>query len=379
MKKDNFFKRAARWVARMFGYKAESKLGRIAWHVFTTSAAIVVLILAAILVYRGYGKIRDRRQARNHQTQLQDEYFLNDYCNYYVSPYVILHNGEPSFIYNTVTREKTIIGVQWICKSDDDSLTFYCKENKRGYFNMFTGEPVIPAKYEKAWVFSDGVAWVMDKGELHLIGHDGKDVINETFPYSERIDSYCFHNGLCPLTNRDGLVGFINKRGEWVIEPQYHYANYNEHGCWMAYDREDRYGMIGLDGQVLIPFEFDYMCSESYNDYVYVRDFDHVDQVYDYEGHLVNDFNIQSVYNMEYESDEIISQYDEIIRKEESANCNQYVSSDYHYGLIDKSGNIITKPLYRNITAIAKDRYLCSNDMGTVILNDKGQVCGGKQ
>ena len=93
---------------------------------------------------------------------------------------------------------------------------------------MFTGQPVIPAQYEKAWVFSEGVAWAMKDGELHLINHEGKDVVDATFPFIECIDSYCFHNGMCPAANLDGYIGFINKQGEWVIDPVYLYANFED-------------------------------------------------------------------------------------------------------------------------------------------------------
>lgn len=36
-------KKAARWVARMFGYKADTKFGRILWYVFATCACVLVL------------------------------------------------------------------------------------------------------------------------------------------------------------------------------------------------------------------------------------------------------------------------------------------------------------------------------------------------
>ena len=37
-------KKAARWVAKMFGYKAENKFARCLWYVFATSAAVVALM-----------------------------------------------------------------------------------------------------------------------------------------------------------------------------------------------------------------------------------------------------------------------------------------------------------------------------------------------
>ena len=48
-KQNSFIRRAARWVARMFGYKAENKYARGVWYVFATCAAIITLYVAVVL------------------------------------------------------------------------------------------------------------------------------------------------------------------------------------------------------------------------------------------------------------------------------------------------------------------------------------------
>lgn len=75
----------------------------------------------------------------------------------------------------------------------------------------------------------------------------------------------------------------------------------------------------------------------------------------------------------------MFDEYDGITeRKEASAHLRKYMSSDYYYGLIDTDGNIITLPSYRDIEAVAADRYLCFGPEGAAILNDKGEECGKK-
>ena len=380
MKNDNFLKQAARWVARMFGYKAESRFGRVVWHVFATSAAIVVLFIAIVFVSDAIERIRDIRSDREYERQQNDVTYLHDYCNSYVSPYVIHHDGYPSYLYNTMERKRTISEVEWVCQSADDSLAVYNQNDKRGYFNILTGEPAIPARYEKAWVFSEGVAWVMEQGQLRLIDHSGKDVIGKAFPFSEVIDGYCFHNGLCPMIERKGRVGLINKQGEWMIEPIYSSINYNNHGFWIAMDTAGHYGLLDLDGELMLPFDFDYIYSYSYDDYIYARRIDHIDQVYDFAGNLVNACSYDDIEQMYYEGDEFVYQdyLEGYARKPISASCKKYITSDYHYGLMDKDGNIITPPLYSDIKAISKDRYYCESEVGSVILDDKGRECGEK-
>lgn len=381
MKKENFLKQVAQWVARMFGYKAETRFGRIVWYVLSTTAAIIVLIIAIVLIINAFLEFNDWRSDRAYNRRQNDVTYLHDdYSNVYVSPYVIHHDGSPSYLYNTVEGRRTITGVQWICKSADDSLTVYGQNNKRGYFNMFTGKPVIPAQYEKAWVFSEGVAWVMRQGELYLIDHNGNDVVGKAFPFTEQIDCYCFHRGICPMLGSNGRIGFIDKQGDWVIEPVLRYVNHDDNGFWIGYDSDDNYGVYTEGGDILLPFEFDYIRIDYSDDYIKARTLDHVDQVYDFEGHLVNACSFDQISKLEFESDEFEYQtyLEEYVRKTVPANCMSYMSSDYHYGLMDKNGNIITPPLYDDIDAIAKDRYFCSSDKGSVILDDKGRECGAK-
>ena len=380
MKKDNFVRQAARWVARMFGYKAENMFARGLWYVFATSATIVALFVAFICICETVDDIQSIHWRKKHKRQENDVTYLHGSSNTYISPSVIHHKGYSSYLYNTVEGKRTITEIQGICQSTNDSLTCYYKDNKCGYFNKFTGEAVIPAKYDKAWAFSEGVAWVMEKGQLHLIDHDGKDVLGKALPYSEKIDSYCFHNGMCAMTNREGRIGLINKQGEWTIAPSYSSINYNSHGYWAVIDTLENHGAFNLDGAVMLPFEFNHMRSNDYDNYIYARRLNHTDQVFDFKGNLVNACSFENVECLEYESDEF--EYQDYMegyeRRPLSANCKAYQSSDYHFGLMDKDGNIITPPLYDNIRAIAKDRYFCEGDGGSVILDDKGKECGEK-
>lgn len=358
MKATNILKKAAKWVVCI--------------------AALIFLIVSLSYAVKEFKIWRSDRQ---YNRQQNDPTYLHDgYCNFYVSPYVIHHDGYQSYLYNTVEGRRTITGIQWICKSADDSLTVYSKDDKRGYFNMYTGKPVIPAQYQKAWVFSEGVACVMDQGELHLIDQEGNDVLGKAFPYSESIDCYCFHQGICPMLEYNGRIGFINKKGEWVIKPFLSYVNHDNHGFWSGYDSEGRHGLLKDNGEIYLPFEYDYIRFDYHEDYIYVRKLNHVDQVYDCDGNLLNALSYRSIETMEYESEELVYQKDleEYVRKTEPANCKKYKTSDYHYGLMDKDGNVITLPLYTYIDAIGKDRYLCESEAGTVILDGKGKECGLK-
>lgn len=377
-KKDGVLKQAARWVAKMFGYKAENKFGRIMWRVFATSAAIVALLVAIALVINVYDEIESACKDRKYKRITNSPTYLHPNSNQYVSPYVIYHDGFSGYLYNTTLGRRTTTGIYLICKSSDgDSLVcFYAnKELKRGYFNRFTGEVVIPAQYEKAWVFSEGVACVMEKGMLYFIDHKGQNMMDKVFPYTERIDGYCFHNGLCPMLGNNDCIGLIDKQGNWVVTPEYYTMVYDTKGFWLVQDSKKNYGLLDANGQMLLPIEYDDISIHHEDSCIFVRCLDNINQVLDFECNIINPCNFDEVEKMEYSTDE----YDEEgMMKSATANCLRYRTDDMNYGLMDRNGNIITLPSYSSITAIGHDRYHCEGAYGSVILDSKGNECGEK-
>ena len=371
-------KQAARWVARMFGYKAENKFARGVWYVFATCVAVFALIFTTALVFEVVDLIKDSCEDAKYERMVNSPTYLHDYCNQYVSPYVIYHDGYPGYLYNTLQGHRTVTGVQWICKSSDgDSIAVYCtnEEHKRGYFNRFTGEEVVPAQFEKAWIFSEGVACVYDKGTLHFIDHKGKALMGKVFPYTSRIDDYCFHNGLCQMLGDNNRIGLIDKQGNWAVEPEFYQMLYDTKGFWLVQDREWKYGLLDAKGQMLLPIEYDNITIHHGDSCIFVRRLDHLNQVLDFECNIINPCNFDEVEKMEYSTDE----YDEEgILKSATANCLRYRTIDWNYGLMDKDGNIITPPTYSSITAIGSDRYHCDGPNGSVILDSKGREVGEK-
>lgn len=358
------------FLSRLSRRMESTKFGKVVWRIFSVSATVVTLCLAIILSMALYNIIDDKIV----RSKPMDDLYLIEYYGSYVSPYVIYCDYyQKGFLYNAVTGEKTLTNINWICKSSDgDSLAFFSADKKRGYFNRFTGELVIPAQYEKAWVFSEGVAWVKKDGVLSLIDHDGNPVLDRTFPYTERIDDYCFHNGLCAMLGDNECIGIINMQGEWVVEPNYQYIQ-RERGFWRVETYDDLYGLFDKNGYVFLPAEYDRINVDA--EYVYVHTSEHYDQIIDFEGNIIccNDFyEVVKMYYTTDESDE------NGCWKKAPTNIWKYRTSDGYYGLIDRNGNVITPPSYYDIDAIDVDKYVCSSIKGTVILNDKGKEIGEK-
>ena len=373
-------KKAARWVARMFGYKAENKYARGVWYVFATAAAVVTLYVAIALTLVIIQEVDRHMLDRQSKREANDPTFLHNYRNTYVSPYVVHHDGSPNYLYNMRTGRRTLTGINWIAKpSDGDSLACFCAgydhERKRGYFNVFTGEPVIPAQYDKAWIFSDGLACVYEKGMLHFIDHDGKKVMDKEFPYGIRNDDYCFHDGLCIMYDENGRFGLIDKQGEWVVEPQYYEIEYDTKGFWLVQDCDWNYGLLDAKGQMLLPVEYGNITVHHDDSCIFTRHLNHVNQVLDFECNVLNSCNYMSVEMLEYNNGEYDENGD---LKTYPANCMEYFTTELYCGLMDKQGNIITPPIYSRIEAISANRYHCDWAYGSVILDDKGREVGEK-
>lgn len=362
----------------MFGYKAENKFTRGVWYVFATSVSVVTLIIAIGFVRLCIDWVNRARADIRVRRQQNDPTYLHDFHNRYVSPYVVYHDWYPGYLFNMKTGRRTLTDIHWICKSSDgDSIACYStlEEHKRGYFNLLTGEEVIPAQFDKAWIFSEGLACVYEKGTLHFIDHQGHNVMGKEFPYGIRNDDYCFHNGLCIMFDDNERFGLIDKQGNWVVEPQYYQIAYDTKGFWLMQDHDWNYGLLDAHGEELLPINYDKITIRHDDSCIFVRRLDHLNQLLDFECNVINPCDFCMVEKMEYVTDEHDEYGDP---KSATAHCLIYGTTECYYGLMDRNGNIVTPPTYSRIEAIAPDRYYCKGPNGSVILDDKGREVGEK-
>ena len=160
------------------------------------------------------------------------------------------HNGKVR-VNNTQMDCYTTPKLDWIANFDDsDSLTVFCYQGKREYMSLYDGKIRIPAKYQAAWMFSEGSGAVIKDNKLGFINPFGNEVIPLKFSINPvpgtKID-YLFKLGLCTMINTSGKQGLINKKGEWVLQPQYDYIRNPEQG----YRVITQNGIFGLLDSVL--------------------------------------------------------------------------------------------------------------------------------
>lgn len=246
-------------------------------------------------------------------------------------------------IKNTATGQITIkdIKLDWTTASPNDSLSVYCTEGKRGYYNAYTGEVAIEAQFRRAWVFSEGLAAVQKNGMVGFIDHKGNTVIPFRYPYhGNPLSSFMFKNGHCVAADTTGKCGVINKTGEWVIKPLYDNIS--------AYEEYAIVSKAGVRLQV------------------------------DYDGKVINSFVLDQIERLTYTEEERFENKDgeiEYIDKDVDTGMFGYRVGG-RWGLMDADCHRLTEPLYCSITAVDKNMFRATliDYYSEVILNAKGEV-----
>ena len=270
---------------------------------------------------------------------------------------------ETGNVYNTATGRVMLDDVDWVITSrKKDSLAVFSRYGKRGYINRFTGEVVIPARYTRAWVFSEGLAGVELGGKLLFIDPTGKTVIDKGYEPCRWSEAPLFKDGLCkvrdPLTEKAGL---IDRQGNIVLQMSYNGLTACD-GYWIV-QQKGRYGLYHPDKGWL--FQPEHLHIITYEDRIHVLHRDHVTRVYDLDGQMTVDLVIDDVSQLEYPTGQMEINSEDCMAYPEIAiaDCMVYSAHAVSYmnrvGLMDRKGHCLTPPLYERITAVAKDRYLC--------------------
>jgi hypothetical protein len=151
-----------------------------------------------------------------------------------------------------------------------------------GFLNT-SGKLAIPVKYEKVTVFDEGYASVMRDGKFFTIDHTGTEYTAD-FPgivdvndFSEKLASFKteadligfldgtakvviqpkflaagdFHGGLAWAKSNDGKVGYINTKGDWIINAQFDAGkDYDPVSGLARIKTGDKWGYVNKTGQL---------------------------------------------------------------------------------------------------------------------------------
>ncbi len=322
----NRWKIASKWVRRTI----------------VTSFFLIALAFAALVAYAIYDDAMGRWYS--------DKRLSDDVVVYYFA-------DDTYRVYNKSTEKYTTPRIDWVTDAaSGDSLGVYAVGGRRGYINVKNGEIIINAKtndYEKAWVFSDGLAAVMKDGKVGFINVDNELVIPFQFDYSSNRwgdTGYLFHDGYCVMTNKDGKFGLIDISGNWIVEPEYDEL-WNAHKTGNRIVVNDgKHGVLDSCGNVVYPTEYFYI--DIWEDgFVLTKDGRKWQE--DYEGNIVNPFVIDGVngymkYPVSYSNE----------------NGVEYALSDYAEYFVNRNSGIMNRITGRPITpALFEDVNMISDKL----------------
>ncbi len=342
----------------IFSWKNKTPFWRILWAIIT----ICILIITAVLCHAYFSHIRSQSQWVTSQP-------LSQYICFTKEEY----GDHPGWLTNRITGKRILDNVDWVTASDD-SLAVFARNDKRGYINRHTGHISIPPKYDAAWLFSQGIAAVALADSIYFINTSGSPANDKRFTRDPRL-SYIFHGDYCIMNDTCGLLGLINRQGDWVVPPQYDQITPAPHNYWR---------MRRGDAQTGLWYAYD--CHARLVDSPAPRDLDiiadlgviytlpnHLKMVIDFEGNRRQQFLCQDIEPLYYDSPRRDSTGAFI---PEPATLSLYRMSDGYEGLCRKNGQLVTDPIYWSVRAIDKDLYHCIyKDSGCgVIIDSSGNI-----
>ena len=350
------------WVGRCLNPKYKTPFWRIIWSVLT----ICIVVATCIITHVWYQMEREELHRFGHKQRISNQLT-------FVKP---RYSTKPGIIQNFITGEVIAKDIDWIAlPADEDSLIVYSKDDKRGYINRFSGEIAIPAKYSKAWVFSGGVAAVAEGDSVYFIDHSGKAVNNKKFAYNPKNHGYVFHGDYCAMAVDDGLMGLIDRNGNWAVEPKYQWIISEANNFWRAREGDSQTGLwYALNDRAELVTEIGYPDITISEDFGIIATLpNHLQVSYGFDGTKSDKFLCRDLEKMYYDKDEWDEEGNKII---DATTLMRYRMSDGYEGLCTVDGDIITEPIYWEIAPITKDTYLCKykDASAGVIVNSKGEI-----
>lgn len=293
-----------------------------------------------------------------------DKTFGRDsYCDRILSQNIVVeaYNNNRMRVKDIKTGKYTTPKVRWVSGAPErDSITVYCdKDGYRGYLNCNTGRITLDAgkmRFRRAWQFSEGRAFVVldnDKESLSLIDYNGNVIARDIATYVHGYD-YVFVNGVCRLYV-DGRFGLLSLDGTWAVEPTYYDIGFpNTFGYRIACD-EEGYWILDthLNRTFSEPYDkMDFAIGREEGAGTLYRTKNHVKQLVNYDGSVVEPFVIDGTYNLKY-----MVRYNEDAEDEYVLDPDLVVYQvDGWEGLMNKhTGRIITPAAYTDFEMISKE------------------------
>ena len=187
------------------------------WRIIFSVIAVCLIFITGIFIWAIFDEV-----------SYEYDYELNERLG-------IHRTAKDGYIYDRETKEIVIPDVGFIIgkPQPSDSIWVFVRHSvfshwvggKRGYLNINTGKVIAEPQFDKAWIFSSGVAAVCKNDSVYFIDTNGKPINDKKIPYTKGHD-YLYDGEFCQIKIGD-KYGMINKQGEWVVEPIWDFVQTN--------------------------------------------------------------------------------------------------------------------------------------------------------
>lgn len=267
-------------------------------------------------------------------------------------------------IYDIEAEKYVTPRLKWVADTPErDSLTVFCDKNdKRGFLNVNTGEVVIDAVFEHAWVFSEGLAAVVKPdGKMGFIDHSGKYVIAPELDYYASHD-YVFKHGVCCIQNSEGLQGLLNPDGEWVLPQEYSWIDYIAEADMFIPRKDDKEGLLKNGSfEWIYPVEYDDISwTDAPTGEGFVLYKDYISKHVSIDGNVINPFLIDGAEELKYVTKYRLVENSGYEYEYEISNKVIAFWVKEFCGVMDKNtGRVIIPARYGRIEMVSKNIIAC--------------------
>ena len=347
------------------------KVWSVTWKTLTSISLLLIVIACGCLLNEYF-----------HSWEFQQRYRSNHVDKIYPassSTYMIEWKGGHGGYYRTVdalTGKKLSPKLKYIYigRVKDTLTVFQDKKGKRGYLNAYTGQIALPAQYEHAWVFSEGLAAVTINNNLGFIDHSGNWAIAPRFRFAGENIEYVFKRGLCTVKDSCGKFGLIDHNGNFVLQPEYTYIRSFKNGCRVLNKGNLKGLYCDSTRQIILACE--------YNDITFSDE--GITLTRDGRKWMVSHDLKTIVYPYLFDGQNTFTVY---LNEEDEYGNNKhyeyqpigYYSIQYCLGLLDRrTGKPITPAIYKSIQYVTPDLFDCELAGGYtenhIFINAKGEM-----
>jgi hypothetical protein len=257
---------------------------------------------------------------------------------------------------------------------------FNSKELKWGYINL-KGNYIIKPQFDNAFPFSEGLAAVRKNNKWGFINKEGQIVIDYTF---DKVLS--FINGFATV-EINGFWGLINKAGNFFIDPISEETLYfiND-STLLRIKLNDKYGFIDKKGQIVIQPKYKY--ASDFSDGLAAVSDTNVYAFINSKGDIVLNNNYKFSWGFEEGLAAVelangnyihINKFGENVFNKEWDNAYNFqdgfavVVNKEKYGVINREGEIVIQPIHSYTDYLGKGFFSFGVGADTIV-NSKGKI-----